>query len=142
MLTKNVNVSKYISAALKRHDYFCGVKTMEKTYSEPSEAYTGVHSKADMVSEYKMEETRIKRKSPAIAALLSLVIPGFGQIYAGDLYRGFALFAALVVSLCLIALIIGFFTFLTTWIFAVSDAYKMVKKQNSGIEKRRNGISA
>jgi hypothetical protein len=27
---------------------------------------------------------------------------------AGDLYRGFALFAALVVSLCLIALIIGF----------------------------------
>lgn len=58
------------------------------------------------------------------------MIPGLGQVYAGDLYRGLALFAALAVSLCLIALVIGVFTFFATWVFAVSDSYKMVKKQN------------
>lgn len=115
---------------------------MEKTYSEPSDANAEVHSVADITPGYGVEETRHKRKNPAIAALLSLIIPGLGQVYAGDLYRGFALFATLVVSLCLIALIIGFFTFFATWIFAISDAYKMVKKQNRGIEKRRKGISA
>ncbi|HIH74328.1 MAG TPA: hypothetical protein HA306_03470 [Methanosarcina sp.] len=88
-----------------------------------------------------MEDARNKRKNPAIAALLSFIVPGLGQIYAGDLYRGLALFAALVVSLCLIALIIGFFTFFATWVFAISDAYKMVKKQNGGAKKRKNGIS-
>jgi TM2 domain-containing membrane protein YozV len=115
---------------------------MEKTHSEQSDTTANVHSVVDITPGYGVEETRHKRKKPAIAALLSLIIPGLGQVYAGDLYRGFALFAALVVSLCLIALIIGFFTFFATWIFAISDAYKMVKKQNSGIEKRRNGISA
>jgi TM2 domain-containing membrane protein YozV len=94
-----------------------------------------------VISEHSIEETGIKRRNSVIAALLSLVIPGLGQVYAGNLNRGLALFAALVVSLCLIVLIIGFFTFLATWRFAVSDAYKMVKKQNSGVEKRRNGIS-
>ncbi|WP_440945465.1 hypothetical protein ACSAZL_15190 [Methanosarcina sp. T3] len=58
------------------------------------------------------------------------------------MYRGLAPFAALVVSLCLIALVIGFFIFFVTWIFAVSDAYKMVNKQNDRVEKKRNGASA
>ena len=114
---------------------------MEKTYSESSGENAGIHPKDNIIFGYAMKETGIKRRNPVIAALLSLIIPGLGQVYAGDLYRGLALFAALVVSLCLIALVIGFFTFLATWIFAVSDAYKMVKKQNNGVEKRRDGIS-
>lgn len=114
---------------------------MEEMHPETSNPGVEFHPKANMTPGYGMEETRQKRKNPVIAALLSLIIPGLGQVYAGDIYRGLALFAALVVSLCLIAIVIGFFTFFATWIFAVSDAYKMVKKQNSGIEKRRNGIS-
>jgi len=39
------------------------------------------------------------------------------------------------------AIIIGFFTFFATWIFAVADAYKMVKKQNDKIEKKTNESS-
>lgn len=79
-----------------------------------------------------------KKKSPAIAALLSCIVPGLGQVYAGELYRGLALFAALGFSLCLIVLVIGIFTFFATWIFAVTDAYRMVKRQNCEIEPGRN----
>ncbi len=68
-----------------------------------------------------------------IAALLSCIIPGLGQVYAGDPLRGFAIIAALGVSLCLMALLIGFLTFLGAWVFAVVDAYKMVEKRNSKI---------
>jgi hypothetical protein len=40
------------------------------------------------------------------------------------------------------ALIIGFFTFIGTWIFAVIDAYRMVKRQNNEIEKKISKVSA
>jgi len=96
----------------------------ETTYSETPDTGSELHPKAGIIPEYGTEETKNKRKSPVIAALLSLIIPGLGQVYAGDLYRGIALFAALGLSLCLIALVVGFFTFFATWIFAVSDAYK------------------
>ena len=68
-----------------------------------------------------------------LAALLSIIIPGLGQVYAGDLLRGYALLAGLGISFCLMALIIGLITFPSIWIFAVVDAYKMVQKQNDKI---------
>ena len=80
-------------------------------------------------SECDIEKSESKKKSPLIAALLSCIIPGLGQIYAGDLFRG-AILAGLGFSFCLMALIIGLFTFVGIWIFAVAGAYNMVKKQN------------
>jgi TM2 domain-containing membrane protein YozV len=84
-------------------------------------------------SECDIQKIESKRKSPLIAALLSCLIPGLGQIYAGDLFRGVAVLAGLGFSLCLMALIIGLFTFFGIWIFAVVDAYNMVKMQNDKI---------
>ena len=84
-------------------------------------------------SECEIEKIKNKKKSPLFAALLSCIIPGLGQIYAGDLFRGVAILAGLGLSFCLMALIIGLFTFFGLWIFAVVDAYNMVKKQNEKI---------
>ncbi len=84
-------------------------------------------------SECDIEKIESKKKSPLIAALLSCIIPGLGQIYAGDIFRGVAILAGLGFSFCLMALIIGLFTFFGIWIFAVADAYNMVKKQNDKI---------
>jgi TM2 domain-containing membrane protein YozV len=84
-------------------------------------------------SECDIEKIERKKKSPLIAALLSCIIPGLGQIYAGDIFRGVAILAGLGFSFCLMALIIGLFTFFGIWIFAVADAYNMVKKQNDKI---------
>jgi TM2 domain-containing membrane protein YozV len=106
---------------------------MEEAYNKTFDTDSEIHPGAEIRPECGIEKTRGKRKSPLLAALLSLIIPGLGQVYAGDLLRGFALVAGLGISLCLIALIIGFLTFPAIWIFAVIDAYKMVKKQNDKI---------
>ncbi len=106
---------------------------MEEVYNKTFDTDSEIHPEAGIRSGCSIEKIRGKRKSPLLAALLSLIIPGLGQVYAGDLLRGFALLAGLGISLCLMALIIGFLTFPAIWIFAVIDAYKMVKKQNDKI---------
>ena len=106
---------------------------MEEVYNKTFDTDSEIHTGAEIRPECGIEKTRGKRKNPLLAALLSLIIPGLGQVYAGDLLRGFALLAGLGISFCLMALIIGFLTFPAIWIFAVIDAYKMVKKQNDEI---------
>jgi len=106
---------------------------MEKAYCEKYDESVEISQRAEICSDRIPEKTKNKRKSPFIAAFLS-IIPGLGQIYAGDLLRGFAIIAAMAISLCLMALLIGFFTFVGAWIFGIVDAYKMVKKQNEKIE--------
>lgn len=106
---------------------------MEKAYCGTCDTDAEIHPIAEIYPECGIEKTKSKRKSPMIAALLSCIIPGLGQVYAGDLYRGLAMIALLGLSFCLMALIIGFFTFFGTWVFAVIDAYNMVKKQNDKI---------
>lgn len=94
-----------------------------------------VHPKSKTCPACGIKQIKSKKKSPVTAALLSCIVPGLGQVYAGDLYRRLALLAALGFSLCLIVIVIGIFTFLATWISAVTDVYKIVKKQNEEIEK-------
>jgi TM2 domain-containing membrane protein YozV len=106
---------------------------MEKAYCRTCDTDAEIHPIAEICPECGIENTKSKRKSPMIAALLSCIIPGLGQVYAGDLFRGLAIIAVLGFSFCLMALIIGFFTFFGTWVFAVADAYNMVKKQNDEI---------
>ena len=106
---------------------------MEEAYYKTSDTDADIYPRAETRPECGIENIKSKRKSPLLAALLSCIIPGLGQVYAGDLLRGFALLAALGFSFCLMALIIGFITFPATWIFAVVDAYNMVKKQNDKI---------
>ncbi len=106
---------------------------MEKAYCEKYDASAEISQRAEICSDCSSEKTKNKRKSPVIAALLS-IIPGLGQVYAGDLLRGFAIIAAMAISFCLMVLVIGFFTFIGAWIFGIADAYKMVKKQNEKIE--------
>jgi|SRR5665647_526020 len=118
---------------LNRYVYFNGVSKMEKAYSKICDTDTATHLRAEICPECGIEKIKSKRKSAIIAALLSCIIPGLGQIYAGDLFRGLAILAVLGFSLCLMALIIGFFTFFGTWIFAVADAYNTVKKRNDKI---------
>ncbi len=112
---------------------------MEKSYCKTCDA--------EILPEFRVcpdcgtERIKNKKKNPAVAALLSCIVPGLGQIYAGELYRGLALFAALGFSLCLIVLVIGIFTFFAAWIFAVIDAYRIVRKQNYEIEAATGKIS-
>ena len=82
-------------------------------------------------------------KRPWLAALMSLVLPGFGQLYNGQPNRAVWLFAsfaflcapalALIAltlpdSLVVPALALGLLLTLSLWLYAVSDAWRVAHK--------------
>jgi len=73
-------------------------------------------------------------KDPAIAALISFVILGGGQIYVGDVTRGLIVFFGGYVAIVLSAIVLGLMVYLT-WvaveIYSVYDAYNLAKKYNA-----------
>ena len=72
-------------------------------------------------------------KSPGLAALLSFLIIGLGQVYLGLTKKGIILFVLAIISGILIFVLIGWILWVLVWVYAIYDAY------NSG-EKMRNGI--
>ena len=72
-------------------------------------------------------------KSPGLAALLSFLIIGLGQVYLGLTKKGIILFVLAIVAGVLTLILVGWILWLIVWGYAIYDAY------NSG-EKMRNGI--
>lgn len=73
-------------------------------------------------------------RNPGVAAVLSFFIPGLGQIYNGQLKRGFAILVLQIINIALTAVFIGFITAPITAVFAVIDAYRSAVRLNSGQE--------
>jgi TM2 domain-containing membrane protein YozV/RNA polymerase subunit RPABC4/transcription elongation factor Spt4 len=66
-------------------------------------------------------------KNPAIAALLSFLVVGLGQVYAGKPKRGIVLFAACVIFAMTSFLVLPVFAALACWIGSIYDAYKIAQ---------------
>ena len=64
-----------------------------------------------------------------LAAILSLLIPGLGQAYAGDIKKGviFFVIALLLAALSFFSGFLLFFLPLIFCIYAAYDAYKMLE---------------
>ena len=72
-------------------------------------------------------------KSPALAAILSFLIIGLGQVYLGLTKKGIILFILAIVSGILTAIFIGFILWLLVWIYAIYDGYNSANKLNNGV---------
>ncbi|KLU61445.1 hypothetical protein CEB3_c21240 [Peptococcaceae bacterium CEB3] len=72
------------------------------------------------------------RKSPGVAAVLSFLISGLGQIYNGRILRGLIIIGIQFINVLLMFVFIGYLTGLITWIWAIYDAYKLAEKINQG----------
>ena len=72
-------------------------------------------------------------KSPGLAAALSFLIVGLGQIYIGLTKKGILLFIGAMVSGVLMLIYIGWITWLLIWGYGIYDAYNSAQKMNSGI---------
>ena len=72
-------------------------------------------------------------KSPILAAILSFLIVGVGQIYLGLTKKGIILFFAAMVSGVLTLLLIGWILWLIVWLYSIYDAYNSANKINAGI---------
>ena len=82
-------------------------------------------------------------KNSGLAAVLSLIIPGLGQMYAGQIGRGL-LFLFVVVPLTVIIalfffwLILPLFLPLAFWIWNIFDAYNICKEYNRRLMQTGN----
>jgi TM2 domain-containing membrane protein YozV/RNA polymerase subunit RPABC4/transcription elongation factor Spt4 len=78
------------------------------------------------------QQPMYQQKNPGIAAVLSALWVGIGQIYNGEIGKGIILMVIYVVSVLLMFVIIGFITTPLLWIFGIYDAYNTAKKINTG----------
>ena len=87
----------------------------------------GVRVKAPTVGEKKVGE-----KNPVLAAILSFLIVGLGQIYNGQIGKGIVLIICYVISIVLCTILIGIPLLVILWIYGIYDAYNTAKKINAG----------
>lgn len=60
---------------------------------------------------------------PLLATVLSLVVPGLGQFYNGEPGKGTAIFLGVVLSVQLLAVLVGFLSLPALWGWGIYDAY-------------------
>ena len=84
-------------------------------------------------------------RRPWLAALLSMVLPGFGQFYVGDANRALGIFLAFVllqiplliivtlilpIKLTAVSVVLATLISIGVWIYAILDAWRMAKRCN------------
>ncbi len=77
----------------------------------------------------KLEEVDTMR-NPIIAAVLSLIVAGLGQIYNGQITKGVLFIVAQIINGALLYVAIGFVTMPLVGLWAVIDAYLVAKRNN------------
>lgn len=73
--------------------------------------------------------------SPGLAAVLSTLIPGLGQIYNGQILKGLTVLGVQLVNFALTAILIGWVPLVLVW--AVWDAHKVAERVKAGKKPRR-----
>lgn len=70
-------------------------------------------------------------KNPGVAAVLSVLLPGLGQIYNGDIGRGLIIILILFpLFVLLFFVLIGIPLFIALYIWSIYDAYKTAENLN------------
>lgn len=76
-------------------------------------------------------------KNPILAAFLSFLLPGMGQIYVGKILFGLLLILlAFVISTLTIFLIsiIGIILYMILWLYAIYDAYTSAQETSDDVK--------
>ena len=79
----------------------------------------------------RVRAVRAEVKSAGIAAIASFFFPGLGQIYNGEILKGFMFMIIGGVFFLLIFVLIGFILYPLFWIFNIYDAYKTAERINA-----------
>ena len=72
----------------------------------------------------------VEHKSSGLAAILSFLIPGLGQIYNGEIMKGVLFIVLALVFVILILFFIGIPLYFILWIYAIYDAYQGAERHN------------
>jgi len=73
----------------------------------------------------------MNQKSEALALILSLIIPGVGEMYAGKVGKGVLILLLAILSAALTIVLIGFIMYPIVWIYSMIDSYNLAKEYNA-----------
>ena len=76
----------------------------------------------------------VERKSSGLAAVLSFLFVGLGQVYNGQIGKGLLFIIIGVICVFLMLFLIGFILYPIFWIYNIYDAYNTAKKINAGLK--------
>ena len=76
----------------------------------------------------------VKHRMPIVALVLSMIIPGLGQIYNDQTRKGIILIIVNIISAILILIAFGLILTFMVWVYAMYDAYKTAQALNRGDE--------
>lgn len=82
-------------------------------------------------------KTKIGKKNPVLAAALSFLVTGFGQIYLGQIARGIGFFILSIIAGLFLSLSIGqygIYVSIAFPLFSSYDAYNQAKRYNMYVE--------
>ena len=69
-------------------------------------------------------------RSPILAAILSLILSGLGQIYNGQVTKGVIFIVAQLINAALTAVLIGWILMPIVGLWATIDAYMVARRNN------------
>ncbi len=75
------------------------------------------------------------RKNPGLAAVLSFLFTGLGQIYNGQIGKGIAFLIIGIITWVTVLFLIGIILVPIWWIYNIYDAYNTAKEINMGTTK-------
>ena len=67
---------------------------------------------------------------------MSLAVPGLGQVYNGQIFKGLTIMLVQLFNILLTALFIGWLMLVPVWIWGVVDAHRTAKRINAGTQRR------
>jgi TM2 domain-containing membrane protein YozV len=76
-----------------------------------------------------------QHKNEGLAAILSFIFVGLGQIYNGQIGKGLLFLIIGIIFAALIIILIGIPLYIILWIYNIYDAYNTAKKINAGLIK-------
>ncbi|MDQ0159938.1 hypothetical protein [Alkalibacillus salilacus] len=77
------------------------------------------------------------QKNAGLAAVLSFLFSGLGQVYNGEIGKGVIFMVAYAISALLMIVIIGFITTPIIWIWGMIDAHKSAERINRRYESEQ-----
>ena len=72
--------------------------------------------------------------NPFVAAVLSALFPGLGQLYNRELEKGLVIVVAGLVAALSMVILVGFVLYPVVWVYAIYDAYKVADAQSTAVD--------
>ena len=79
--------------------------------------------------------------NPFVAAALSAVFPGLGQLYNRELEKGVAIIVGSFLAILSALVLVGFVLYPAVWIYSIYDAYAVAEERADAVGDEIRGIT-